>query len=62
MAGIELKNRAMVVRVCEEVIRRGVWLRPLGEVLVLMPPLAISKKELRFLIDVVRNSVILGTE
>ncbi len=65
MAGIELKGyapgRRMGLQVCEEAIRRGVWLRPLGDVVVLMPPLAISRKELAFLIDVVRNSVILAT-
>jgi len=31
---------------------RGVILRPLGNVIVLMPPLAISKRELKQLLDV----------
>ncbi len=72
MAGIELvqdrdtglpypARRRMGLRVCDEAIRCGVWLRPLGDVVVLMPPLAISQKELAFLIDVTRNSVILTT-
>ncbi|HLA85174.1 MAG TPA: adenosylmethionine--8-amino-7-oxononanoate transaminase [Thermoguttaceae bacterium] len=30
------------LRVCEHAIRRGVWIRPLGNVLVLMPPLCVS--------------------
>lgn len=34
------------IRVCEAALKRGVWLRPLGNVLVLMPPLAISLDEL----------------
>jgi adenosylmethionine-8-amino-7-oxononanoate aminotransferase len=51
----------MGLKVCDEAIRQGVWLRPLGDVLVLMPPLAITEKELAFLIDVVRNSVILAS-
>ena len=51
----------MGLKVCDEAVRRGVWLRPLGDVIVLMPPLAISQKDLAFLIDVTRNSVILGT-
>ncbi len=65
MAGIELgpypPGARMGLKVCEEAIRRGVWLRPLGDVIVIMPPLAITPKELAFLIDVVRNSVILAT-
>ncbi len=71
MVGIELvqnrrtgkpfdPERRMGLKVCDEAIRRGVWLRPLADVVVLMPPLAITKKELAFLIDVVRNSVILA--
>jgi adenosylmethionine---8-amino-7-oxononanoate aminotransferase len=52
-------------RVCQEVLRRGVWLRPLADVLYVMPPLAISTEELDRVmntlsaaIDVVtRNSV-----
>jgi adenosylmethionine-8-amino-7-oxononanoate aminotransferase len=34
------------MRVCEHAIQNGVWLRPLGNVLVLMPPLAVSLEEL----------------
>lgn len=33
-------------RACDEAMRRGVWLRPLGSVVVIMPPLAISLEEL----------------
>jgi adenosylmethionine-8-amino-7-oxononanoate aminotransferase len=36
---------------------RGVVVRPLGNVLVLMPPLAISEPELSLLIDVTRDAV-----
>ncbi len=65
MAGIEIgpysAGERMGLKVCDEAIRRGVWLRPLGDVIVLMPPLAITQKELAFLIDVTRNSVILAT-
>lgn len=32
--------------VCEHALTEGVWLRPLGNVVVIMPPLAISLKEL----------------
>jgi adenosylmethionine---8-amino-7-oxononanoate aminotransferase len=34
------------IRVCEYVRREGVLLRPLGNVVVIMPPLAISLAEL----------------
>lgn len=60
MAGIELvedkKSRraypweqAMGARVCRFLRTRGILLRPLGNVLVLLPPLSISPRELRFL-------------
>ena len=42
--------------------RRGMILRPLGNVLVLMPPLAISEDELALLIDVARESIVEATE
>jgi len=35
---------------CRRALERGVWLRPLGDVVVLMPPLAISPAELDLLI------------
>ena len=34
------------IRVCQHVLTEGVWLRPLGNVVVIMPPLAISISEL----------------
>jgi adenosylmethionine-8-amino-7-oxononanoate aminotransferase len=65
MVGIELiaypPGRRMGLKVCDAAFKRGVWLRPLGDVVVLMPPLAITEKELAFLIDVVRKAVILAT-
>lgn len=62
MAGIELvadrgKNleypleRKMGIRVCDRVRDYGVLLRPLGNVIVLMPPLAIDRKELDMLVE-----------
>jgi adenosylmethionine-8-amino-7-oxononanoate aminotransferase len=42
--------------------RRGVILRPLGNVLVLMPPLAISDDELALLLDVTRDAIVEATE
>lgn len=36
----------------------GVWLRPLGDVIVIMPPLIISEENLKRLLDVVKLSII----
>jgi len=44
-------------RVCEEVRRRGVVLRPLGNVIVLLPPLSMSVKELERLLDVTYRAI-----
>ena len=68
MAGIELVNEKaagrsyppgarMGLKVCDAALKRGVWLRPLGDVVVLMPPLAISEKETTFLLDAVAGAV-----
>ena len=39
------------VQVCQEVRKKGVILRPLGHVIVLMPPLSISKEEIDQLVE-----------
>src|SRR5262249_10022172 len=68
MVGIELvAERATrapypaAARIGQRVIRaaraRGVVLRPLGNVIVLMPPLAIAPPEIDRLVDVVRDSI-----
>lgn len=44
-------------RVIEEARRRGVILRPLGNVIVLLPPLSITLEELRLLVRVTRESI-----
>jgi adenosylmethionine-8-amino-7-oxononanoate aminotransferase len=43
--------------VCRRAIDHGVWIRPLGDVIVLMPPLVAGQDELDFLADVVIDSV-----
>ncbi|MGE0193642.1 MAG: adenosylmethionine--8-amino-7-oxononanoate transaminase [Planctomycetota bacterium] len=45
------------VRVCDEATRLGVRLRPLGDVVVLMPPLAIGADELDQLVDVLTEAI-----
>ena len=47
----------MGMRVVQEARKRGVILRPLGNVIVLMPPLGISMKELEQLIDRTYDSI-----
>jgi adenosylmethionine-8-amino-7-oxononanoate aminotransferase len=53
MVGIELKGRLeerVGAKVCQQVRKYGVILRPLGNVIVIMPPLSISFEELEFLL------------
>jgi adenosylmethionine-8-amino-7-oxononanoate aminotransferase len=59
MTGIEVE--AVTDRtgfaVCQAARRRGVWVRPLGDVVVLMPPLAIGDEDLETLCNVVSESI-----
>jgi adenosylmethionine-8-amino-7-oxononanoate aminotransferase len=68
MAGIELvKDKVtgapfplgerVAVQVIKEARRRGVMIRPLGDVVVLMPPLSIYKEEVDQLLSVVHDSI-----
>jgi adenosylmethionine-8-amino-7-oxononanoate aminotransferase len=53
MVGLELKGRLedrVGARVCQAVRKYGVILRPLGNVVVLMPPLSITIEELDYLL------------
>jgi adenosylmethionine-8-amino-7-oxononanoate aminotransferase len=49
-------------KVVLEARRRGVIVRPLGDVIVLMPPLAISEDEIKLLTDVIYQSIKTVTE
>jgi adenosylmethionine-8-amino-7-oxononanoate aminotransferase len=73
MIGIELvqdkaprKNYPPELRVGHKVIlearKRGVLIRPLGDIIVLMPPLTITEDELKVLLDITYNSIRLVTE
>lgn len=44
-------------RVCERAIEKGVWIRPLGDVIILMPPLVSSDEEIDLLANVVCDSI-----
>jgi adenosylmethionine-8-amino-7-oxononanoate aminotransferase len=61
MAGIDLGDHHPQVRLGHRVVlearRRGAIVRPLGDVIVLMPPLAITKDDLRRLVDIVGASI-----
>lgn len=68
MAGVELVRDKKTARpfpaawkigqrVCLAARPRGVWIRPLGDVIVILPPLGIGPGELRRLLDAVRASI-----
>jgi adenosylmethionine-8-amino-7-oxononanoate aminotransferase len=61
MAGIDLGDHdpavAIGARVAREARRRGAIIRPLGNVVVLMPPLAISKGDLRRLVEITAAAI-----
>jgi len=48
--------------VIQEARKHGVIIRPLGDVVVLMPPLSLSQDELIFLLEVVRSAILTVTE
>lgn len=53
MVGIEIKGRSeerVGAKICQRLREQGIILRPLGNVIVVMPPLSITVKELQFLI------------
>lgn len=60
MAGIELaaiEGRALGVEVCDRIRQHGVILRPLGDVVVWMPPLSISSSELTLLEEATKAAI-----
>ncbi|MEA3366654.1 MAG: aminotransferase class III-fold pyridoxal phosphate-dependent enzyme, partial [Planctomycetota bacterium] len=44
-------------RACEAAIRRGVWVRPLGDVVVIMPPYCIGDEDLARLVEAVGEGI-----
>jgi adenosylmethionine-8-amino-7-oxononanoate aminotransferase len=44
-------------RVCDELLREGVWLRPLGNTLPIVPPLSITHDELSMLFGKLRRAI-----
>ncbi len=73
MAGVELvrdsEKRApypfedrMGFKVCLRAREKGLLIRPLGDVVVIMPPLSISKEHLAGMLDIIRDSIVEVTE
>jgi adenosylmethionine-8-amino-7-oxononanoate aminotransferase len=62
MVGIDLGEHDAALRlghrVTVEARRRGAVIRPLGDVVILMPPLSISKEELRGLVEITADSIV----
>jgi adenosylmethionine-8-amino-7-oxononanoate transaminase len=69
MAGIELvRDKAtakpfpstlrMGTRVCKRLLKDGIWLRPLGDVIVILPPPVISDGDLRRLVARVKDAIL----
>lgn len=62
MCGVELIAPADGLRwgrrVCAAAVRRGVLLRPLGDVVVIMPPLTTTAAEIECIVDALRESII----
>ena len=60
MCGVELHGAPGELRgrkVCAAATRRGVLLRPLGDVVVIMPPLTVTSDEIELIVDTLRASI-----
>ncbi len=44
-------------KVAKNMLKRGIWVRPLGDVMVIMPPLAIKEEELNYFLDSLKESI-----
>jgi len=73
MAGIELvRDRKSMepfpygertgFKVAGEMLKRGIWVRPLGDVMVIMPPLVITEDQLNYFLDSLKESIKAVTE
>jgi adenosylmethionine-8-amino-7-oxononanoate transaminase len=61
MCGVELDDRSgrpgLGRRVCALALSRGILLRPLGDVIVIMPPLTIRSHEVERIVDVLSEAI-----
>jgi adenosylmethionine-8-amino-7-oxononanoate aminotransferase len=53
---IDLRQRAGL-RVCEAMAQRGVLSRPIGNVIVLMPPYCTTTAQMRYMVSVLREAI-----
>jgi adenosylmethionine-8-amino-7-oxononanoate aminotransferase len=53
----DLRERAGI-RVCEEMAKRGVLTRPIGNVIVLMPPYCTTREQLKRMVSALREAVV----
>jgi len=44
-------------KVAKMMIEKGIWIRPLGDVMVIMPPLVIKEEELEFFLDTLKECI-----
>ena len=44
-------------KICKQLLQHGVWIRPLRDVLVVMPPLCISEEQLNEVVDAIDNAI-----
>jgi adenosylmethionine---8-amino-7-oxononanoate aminotransferase len=60
MTGVEVRpsGERTGAAVCRAARRRGVWLRPLGDTVVLMPPLTLEPPETELLVDALQKSIV----
>jgi adenosylmethionine-8-amino-7-oxononanoate aminotransferase len=58
MCGVELlPGDRRGRKVCAAAVRRGVLLRPLGDVVVVMPPLSVTEDEITLITEVLRAAI-----
>lgn len=57
MAGVELKGLSGA-KVCKKLLNQGVWLRPLGNTIVLMPPPIITGSDLKRIIRRLKSVIL----
>jgi adenosylmethionine-8-amino-7-oxononanoate aminotransferase len=59
MTGVEVRSAGerTGAAVCRAARARGVWLRPLGDTVVLMPPLTLGEAETRLLVSALAEAI-----
>ncbi len=57
-AAVSAGSSAAARRACDHALTEGVWIRPLGDVIVLMPPLAISLEQIDRIAAAVEHGIV----